>query len=421
MTQPDDPVSQLTWELSLAYEALSAVYAMSQRLGKLATEEAIWVSLRDAVARVIPVRCGRILVETPVGWEAVAEWGECEPLTDVGALVAELDVACAGRNSVRINDAHLLAGMSATAGSYGLLAVPVQDRQRFLAWMMLIDGTQADGPRPLTTADQKLAVTLAQQVGYAVMSRRLAVEEVRLARLDRELEIAREIQQSLLTPEPVNLPGWEIALESHPAYEVSGDFCGYERAGTGGAGVLMTDVMGKGVPAALFAAMTRTVLLALGAPQDPEMLVQRLSRVLLPDLIRSDSFVALTYVSLMPGLGTVNLLNGGNPPVLIRRSSGRGEVHESSGPPLGWPGRQARVEPLELAIGEVLLMYSDGIIDQPNPDGEAFGEARLMASLEAYEDVGDLIAGIFADVRRHQGSRPALDDMTLAILRRIPT
>jgi serine phosphatase RsbU (regulator of sigma subunit) len=416
----NDAVNRLTWELSLAYEALSAVYAMSQRLGKLDTEGAIWQALQDSVARVIPVRCGRIFVDNPEGWTQLAAWGDCPPLSDVTTVVAELDRVCAGRNSARINDPRLASSLSSIPDAYGLLAVPIQDTQRTIGWLVLVDAVTATGPRPLTTADQKLAVTLAQQVGFAVVSRRLAREEVRLARLDRELEIAREIQQSLLIPEPVTLAGWEIALESHPAYEVSGDFCGLERSAWGGAGLLMTDVMGKGVPAALFAAMARTVLLALGAPSDPAMLAERLKRVLLPDLMRSESFVAVSYLALQPASGIVRVLNAGNPPVLLRRGNGEISAMESSGPPLGWPGKQALAQSASLTSGDVLLVYSDGLIDQPNPDGEPFGEERLRQSVGEYEDVDELVAGIFADVRRHQQDRPALDDMTLAVLRCIP-
>jgi sigma-B regulation protein RsbU (phosphoserine phosphatase) len=331
-----------------------------------------------------------------------------------------LEAACAGRASVRLHDGVPLITQLGGADAQGLLAVSVQDAQRTIGWLVLVDAKAGNGLRPLTTADQKLALTLAQQVGAALTSRRLASEEVRLARLDRELEIAREIQQSLLIPEPVVLAGWEITLESHPAYEVSGDYCGYERNEWGGAGLLMTDVMGKGVPAAMFAAMARTVLLALGAPSDPALLVQRLERVLLPDLLRSDSFVALTYLSLQPGNGLVRFLNAGNPPLLIRRCDGQVEAIDSSGPPLGWPGRQASVESVSLNCGDLLLVCSDGIIDQPNPAGEAFGEDRLRTSLASHEEVGDLVAAIFADVRAHQQDRPAMDDMTLAVLRCVP-
>lgn len=415
-----DSVNRLTWELSLAYEALAAVYAMSQRLAKLASEPAIWQALQDAVARVIPVRCGCILAETPEGWETLMAWGDCPPPAVPTALAAALEQVCAGRSSARLNDAAQVVAVTGLADARCLLAVPVQDTQRTIGWLLLIDAYDADGPRLLKTSDQKLAVTLAQQVGFALTSRRMAREEVRLARLDRELEIAREIQQSLLIPETVAMAGWEIALESHPAYEVSGDFCGYERSERGGGGVLMTDVMGKGVPAAMFAAMARTVLLALGAPHDPALLVQRLQRVLLPDLTRSESFVALTYLALQPASGLVQLVNAGNPPVLLRRFNGDVVAIESTGPPLGWPGRQASVQPVRLQPGDTLLVCSDGIIDQPDPSGEAFGEARLRSSLAEHEDVGDIVAGIFADLRRHQQDRPTLDDMTVAVMRCVP-
>jgi serine phosphatase RsbU (regulator of sigma subunit) len=415
-----DAVTQLTRELSLAYEALAAVYAMNQRLGKLPTEAAIWATLQDAVVRVIPVRCGFILADGPDGWSRVQVWGSCPEVASAPGAVEALETVCAGRASVRLHDGVPLIADLGGPEALGLLAVSVPDAQRTIGWLVLIDATAGDGLRPLTTADQKLALTLAQQVGAALTSRRLASEEVRLARLDRELEIAREIQQSLLIPEPVVLAGWEITLESHPAYEVSGDFCGYERNEWGGSGLLMTDVMGKGVPAAMFAAMARTVLLALGAPSDPAMLVQRLERVLLPDLLRSDSFVALTYLSLQPAKGLVRYLNAGNPPLLVRRCDGQVESIDSSGPPLGWPGRQALVESVALNSGDLLLVCSDGIIDQPNPAGEAFGEARLQASLARHEEVGDLVAAIFADLRAHQQDRPAMDDMTLAVLRCVP-
>lgn len=423
LTPADDALRQLTWELSLAYEALTVVYAMTQRLQHAQDEEAIWQALRDSLTRILPVASGHLLLSCEGQWSDWLRWGRDAPLAEPDELVQAIVSQSQGRPYLRLNAPEAMATLSALPpGHRNLLAIPVEGLQRAEAWLVLLDRHDETGPKPFTTGDQKLVQTLAQQTGFAIVSRRAAQEEVRLARLNRELEIARDIQQSLLQPEPLALPGWEVALESRPAFEVSGDYCGFEPTlNAPGAGLLLTDVMGKGVPAALFAATARAVLLALGAPQEPERLFDRLERVLVTDLCSNDSFMALTYLSLMPHQSRVRVLNAGNPPAFVRRLDGTIEVYPSTGRPLGWPGRGGPYETLELGLGDSLVLATDGLFDQVDARGEAFGEERILAVLQQCEEsAADTLAALVAAVRAFQGELPALDDMTLAVLRRVP-
>ncbi len=200
-------------------------------------------------------------------------------------------------------------------------------------------------------------------------------------KLEHELEIAHLIQASLLPEQISSPPGWQFTAHWQPARSVSGDFYDILAYPDGQFGVLIADVSGKGVPAALMMAVTCSVLRAVASSGvSPGVLLERVNALLCPQMPRS-MFVTCLYGLLDPGRGIFRFANAGhNLPVQINRD-GVQELR-ATGMPLGLlPGMTYAENEAHLLPGSGLLLYTDGIVEAHNPRGEIFGFPYLRACL----------------------------------------
>jgi len=262
------------------------------------------------------------------------------------------------------------------------------------------------------------------QAAIALETSRLLAERTRQAELERELEIAAEIQSSVL-PERVALAaGWQVAAVCRPARHVGGDFFSELPAGTNGSRALVyADVAGKSVPAALMMMAAQEVLhsIAMTHPE-PERLLELANRRLYQ--LRRHSFVALGYLAAAERGSTLTYVLAGQPGLLRRTRDGR--VSELPTDPdrlplgalLDAPHRPLAVE---LDEGDVVLGYSDGVIEASSPTGEFFGAERLAAALErGPADPDGAVDAVLEAVERFTGGRPPYDDLTLVAVSRRP-
>jgi sigma-B regulation protein RsbU (phosphoserine phosphatase) len=265
-------------------------------------------------------------------------------------------------------------------------------------------------------------------------------ERIRLSRLDEELAVARRIQELFL---PQRLPqpaGWQIAAFSRGAQAVGGDFFDCIELPGGQLGLVVADVCGKGVPAALFVALTRSLLRAStlapwafgrGEQAAEEVLAGALwftNDYIASEHGESNMFITLFYGVLDPASGALHYANAGhNPPLIVSAgvaAEGTGQVREleSSALPLGILGGQT-YETLRagLAPGELLLSFSDGITEAMSAGGEPFGDARLAAVLceQASLPATDLVAAIVGAVDAFAAGATQADDMTLLLVKRL--
>jgi sigma-B regulation protein RsbU (phosphoserine phosphatase) len=287
-------------------------------------------------------------------------------------------------------------------------------------------------PRLLDAGELRLLQLMGNQAAMAIDTARLHQEEVRVLALARELELGREIQLSLLPRGTPMLPGWEFATHYEPANEVGGDFYDFfDLTGSGidppgrGLGIVIADVVGKGVAAALFMALSRTLIrssaLEVGEP------VAAMLRA--NDLIRRDNqtgeFLTALYASLDPATGRMIYVNAGhNPPLWLRAATGQVQELTEHGIVLGivdQVGLQAC--PIKLAPGDCVIFYTDGVTEAMNADHQLFGDEALrdVVAAHAGSSAQEIVRAIVRAVQAFSGGTPASDDLTLFVVRRLPT
>ena len=241
-------------------------------------------------------------------------------------------------------------------------------------------------------------------------------------KMERELALAGEVQASFLPRELADIPGWQLAVMLKPSRETSGDFYDVNLLPNGRLEILVADVVDKGAGAALYMALSWTLLRTYAAeyPTQPELVLNAVNRRILADT-RTDQFVTVFYGILDPVTGTLVYANAGHcPPYLISAQHGQ-DVQElvRTGVPLGiLEDRTWEREAVQLAPGDALVLYTDGITEAQNEQSMFYGEDRLLESARASlgcpaEGIRD---AIMADVHRFVGSAPQFDDIALAVV-----
>src|ERR671911_1029874 len=214
-----------------------------------------------------------------------------------------------------------------------------------------------------------------------LLGQRLEQEMLERERVEQELQVARSIQQASLPEEVPSLEGWQIAPFYRPAREVGGDFYDFFDLEEGRVGVAVGDATGKGMPAALAASATssmlRAVAQALGSSSPGEVL-ERVNETLLAR-IPLNMFVTCFYAILDLESGRLVCANAGHDPPYVRRSGGDAEELRARGMPLGlMPGMSYEEGEISLREGESVLFYSDGLVEAHDPQRrEMFGFRRL--------------------------------------------
>lgn len=269
--------------------------------------------------------------------------------------------------------------------------------------------------------DRRLLNNLAAQAAPAVRVAQLVQEQEAEARererIEQELRVAKLIQQQFLPKVLPDLPGWQIAAYYQPAREVGGDFYDVIELPDGLVGFVVGDVTDKGVPAALVMASTRSILRA-DAPRliSPGAVLARANELLLPS-IPPQMFVTCLYAVLNPATGELRYANAGHNLPYVRTDSGVVELR-ATGMPLGlMPEMSYEEHETQLAVGQCLLLYSDGLIEAHGPTGEMFGFPRLHELMRQELGSQDLIDMLLAEFAGFTGpDMEQEDDITLVAM-----
>lgn len=259
---------------------------------------------------------------------------------------------------------------------------------------------------------------------FALSFRRIVREMGEKNARRHEMEFAARLQQSIL-PETLSFPPaspYRAAAFMRPAREIGGDFYDFVETEDGRVVLIVADVSGKGIPAALFMAVSRTMLRAtVRATATIEDAITRANAQLEADN-REGLFVTVFAVELHPATGRVRYVNAGHCDGYVRSADGRLRVLEATGPAMAMvAGRKFEARETTLAPGELLFVASDGITEAFAANGAMFGEARLMDLLEALREPGvaAAIADIDAAVSAFAAGCEQSDDITcLALARR---
>lgn len=305
------------------------------------------------------------------------------------------------------------------------LLLPLAANERLLGFLSLAEKRSEE---PYSRSDIRLLKSVASQAGLALenaqLSAALAREAAQRERMNRELEIAREVQERLFPQKLPLVAGLDYRGLCRPASGVGGDSYDFLLLPGGGLGVAVADVSGKGIVSALMMASLHAWLRgeSLRADSNPSHLVGKVSRLLF-EASDSNRYATLFYAQYDPSTGRLAYVNAGhNPPVLLRRRGDRIDCERLSegGTVVGLFEQTVYCQgSVALEEGSLLVAYTDGITEAMNAEGEEWGEHRLIETIRTADGLpaGDMIRRILAAVDAFTAGAEQHDDMTLVVIR----
>jgi sigma-B regulation protein RsbU (phosphoserine phosphatase) len=306
-----------------------------------------------------------------------------------------------------------------TSGVRSLVAAPLQDGVGSLGMMVLGSRIMK---REFTEEDMELLVSLAAVAALRIRNVALSEEAAERRRLEDEVTLARRIQIALLPESLPDIPGFELHAGNLPSRWVSGDL--YEvttRKDGAEFVVLLADVSGKGIAAALLTASLEALAAApIEAGSDPQHVMERVTH-LLYQRTPPEKYATALLLAVDAASGTVTYANAGHPPILVVRADGTTEWLGATGVPLGLlPEAYYKQGTLVLEPGDALVLYSDGITEAENHDQEEYGRERLGSVCVEGRGLSlkDLAKAIDRDMDAFAEGAPFADDRTLVFIRR---
>lgn len=392
--------------------------------------------LRLAIRRSVPLRAGEI--------EETTFFPPSAPLrlyNDTGtpnySNVATMAALCG--QSVNIPDIYQAEGFdfSGTKAfdeqhnyqTTSLLAIPLKDDNgRVIGVFELINAkdTVTGQVVPFDSYHQMVAESLTSQTTIALKNQRLQERHAELLKFERDVQIGRQIQVDFLPEELPQPPGWEIVARFQPAREVAGDFYDAFILSDGQVGLVIADVVDKGVGAALFMALFRSLIRFFGeehrsggssALDGVKLTNDYISR----NHSRSNMFATLFFGVLDPVSGTLTYINGGhNAPVIIDATGQVKARLMPTGPAVGMlPDMVFATQQVSLAPGDLLFTFTDGVLDARDPSGQLFTEKGLLSLLsQPFPTVATLLDRIETRLKAHIASANQFDDITMLAARR---
>ncbi len=419
-------------ELAGRYEEIELLYAISEILGRtVRLEEAAQIIVRE-VSTVVGARRASIMVfDEPSGTlRTVAARGFAPD--GLVPVPVEDDCSIAARvyreqRTVTFDPADPDSVPSECGGARGyrgnsFLSVPITyaapgTEIRCVGVMNLTDRIGGDR---FTLDDRKLVGAVANQIGAAVENARLVERDAQQQRLQRELELAHDLQLKLL-PSPAVLQGdADVAARCLPADSVGGDFYTFSRLGRGKVGVMLGDVASHGFSAALVMALVMSAAgIHAATSANPDETLTALLDSLSTELIRTEMHFSVFYGMLDPRARHLVYASAGHPHAFRVPRAGPPERLEATAPPLGLATAgniQRRQVPWSFG-DDLLVLWTDGLVDARNDAGEPFGEQRLLTEVGLRrKEAPEAIVRAVLEQAEAFGARPT-DDRTLLVLR----
>ena len=304
-------------------------------------------------------------------------------------------------------------------GSNYLLGFPIIMKDEFFGVLIAREQKSDAAFRPRR---MELITGITQQIALAIQNEHFQKEMVLRERMEQEFSMAREIQQTFLPDSMPELKGWEIDARWITAREVGGDFYDIIPQDDNRLGLVIADVADKGMPAALYMTVTRTLIRAVAHGRtSPAEVLQRVNNLLAMDA-QNGMFITAFYALLDLKSGILTFANAGhNKPIFIKHSGGPTEMLPKGGMALAvLEDIDLEDRTLHLEKGDCLLCYTDGVTEAFSPDEQMFGEDRLetlLASLQG-QTIHDTLDAVVQAVTDFRGEREISDDVTLLGIRR---
>lgn len=423
-TDPRLPAEQL----SKLIESLRVVNELTIELLRDVSVDELMKFLMDKVFETLMPDRGVVLLRSRVTNELipavvrVAEGMSADDIRLSKTLVAQV---VEKRNGLILMDTSTGSGVSLAdsirlSGIKSVLAAPLENEGEVVG-LIYVDSQV--GHRSFEEADLRLLTSLANVAAAKIQNARLMAEAAEKKQMDREFALAREIQQRLLPESPPSIPGYELHGSNTASRQVSGDYFDFRVRQDKKVYMAIADVCGKGVGPALLMASLQA---SFHAWADESVPVAEMTGRLSEAISRragTDRFITFVLVLLDPSTGEFEYTNAGhNPGILLRTDKSMQEL-SSHGLPLAlFPGKPYTSSKLQLAPGDLLFLYTDGVTEANSPDGDEFGFPRLKEFIGARvgKAPGEIEEELLKDLEDHAQGEPFADDRTLVMVRRIP-
>jgi len=349
--------------------------------------------------------------------------------------------AVRGYDIDELSDLHLKLG-EGFIGSVALSAQPIisHDVRNDPVYINARDRTRSEMVAPIISNDEVIGVfdlesdelnaysnddlevllLLASQVAIIIEKVMLHEQMIEKKRLQGQLEVARQVQLALLPPTDPELDGYDISAYNFPTEEVSGDYYDWVKIYDDQIGIVIADVSGKGVPAAILMAFLRASLRAATHIGYATNISMAKVNYLLWESIERNQFVTAFHGVLDASNRTLSYSNAGHNPPLLMNAGGEIRFIEFGEQPLGmFPQTRYHEYHMSLEPGDVLVLYTDGATEAQSPSGEEFGRDRIVEAIKENYDkpAREMIASLQMAVLEWTGNAGASDDVTFFIIK----
>jgi len=307
--------------------------------------------------------------------------------------------------------------------SVPLLASPLKVKEKVIGLINLAD---KPGVGAYHAGDVKLVSAISSEAALSIYNSILIRDLKENERIQKEMEIAETVQKNLLPRKAPEVPGVEFAGRCVPAKQVGGDYFDFFPDAEGNVGFVVADVSGHSISSGIMMAITRGVLQSEAVQgKRPCRLLQDVNRILFDDLVASELFITMAYFLYSPGARRLAYANGGhNPPVLFRVEQEEPELLDADGMAIGFlPGVEFEEKEMELFPGDLLVAYTDGLVEAENAEGTPFGLPRLLSRIreDRHKAAREILQKLLHAVWEHIGGPDPQDrqqdDLTLVVLK----
>ena len=415
-------------ELAERYEEINLLYTISEILGRtVSVDEAARTILRE-VSDTVGARRASILVHDSASGtlQVVAAIGVDPKAVPPISVDDECSVSARVFKSLHpviVEDGESLCDAESGYRRGAMLSVPIMwtAPRRPAEPLGVVNLSDRRSGQAFTAGDLKLVAAIATQIGTAIQNLRLVRDSVTQQQLAHEMQLAHDLQMKLLPGATVVAPQATVAARVVPAESVGGDFYNLFPLGHGRTGVMIGDVSGHGYRAALIMALTMSAAaIHAQTTTDPGAMLRSLFASVSGELATTEMYLSAFYGIVDRVAGVLRYANSGHPHAFVLGPGGPPERLAAIDPPIGMvPIAATTAERPWHPDDDLLVLFTDGISDARDPDGERLGENRVLETIQRHRTLppAEILERVFEDLQRHTGDGPRRDDLTLVLLR----
>ncbi|MCB9420706.1 MAG: PP2C family protein-serine/threonine phosphatase [Ardenticatenaceae bacterium] len=404
----------VTSELIDTQDQLLAMYDLTEAMRDYLDLNKVLEQLAREVARLVKVEATFVIIQKSDESWLIKQYPQ--PMMDLTSLRSMIDIVRVTGHEYLLNEED---AASQVVNCRNFLMMPIKLRGDMLAAIGLINKVNGQFLSP----DIKLTRAIAEQAGARIENAFLYQENLEKTKLQTEMELAHRVQLNLLPRRLPAVKGLDLWSDSRPALQVGGDFYDYFYRDGRPFTFTVGDISGKGLPAALLMAMTRTVIRAKANDMPtptPEIVVGRSNEELYDDFTDVNMFATVFVGQYNSAKRELLYANAGHSPVIFCPSGGKAQLLEADGTPVGiLPTSLSRDQKLILQPGDLLVVATDGLSEAHNTKDEMFGYERLLHLTQSLaekpaREIGQVLSHT---IQEFSSGKQQDDDQTLIVLK----